>query len=243
MDKERARRVRQAIDARALTDGMPPTVRHVCLACVDSLKMSGAGVILTSTMGLCAPAYASDPRAEQLAELQITVGEGPGAEAVRADRPVLVPDLRAADALRRWPMFAAQADALGVRAVFVFPLAIGAISVGVFEVSRDTPGWLAPENTADALLFADAALMVTLEPGDSATAGATGDGLVERWAEIHQATGMISAQLEVGLAQAFVRLRAYSFAHERRLGEVAGDVVARRLRFERDRQAGPDSTR
>ncbi|GAA3469728.1 hypothetical protein GCM10018965_042810 [Nonomuraea roseola] len=54
---------------------------------------------------------------------------------------------------------------------------------------------------------------------------------------------MISAQLEVGLAQAFVRLRAYSFAHERRLGEVAGDVVARRLRLKRDRQAGPDSTR
>ncbi|MFB9526451.1 ANTAR domain-containing protein [Nonomuraea roseola] len=60
---------------------------------------------------------------------------------------------------------------------------------------------------------------------------------------MHQATGMISAQLEVGLAQAFVRLRAYSFAHERRLGEVAGDVVARRLRLKRDRQAGPDSTR
>ncbi|GAA3469727.1 hypothetical protein [Nonomuraea roseola] len=124
MDKERARRVRQAIDARALADGTPPTVRHVCLACVDSLKMNGA--------------------------------------------------------LRRWPMFAAQADALGVRAVFVFPLAIGAISVGVLEVSRDTPGWPAPENTTDALLFADAALMVILEPGYSATAAATGDGLLER---------------------------------------------------------------
>ncbi|MEV4060655.1 hypothetical protein [Nonomuraea dietziae] len=49
--------------------------------------------------------------------------------------------------------------------------------------------------------------------------------------------------MEVSLAQAFVRLRAYAFAHERRLGEVAGDVVARRLRLQRDRQAGPDSTR
>jgi len=33
---------------------------------------------------------------------------------------------------------------------------------------------------------------------------------------------------------AMIRLRAYAYAHDRRLGDVAADVVARRLRF------GPD---
>jgi AmiR/NasT family two-component response regulator len=39
-------------------------------------------------------------------------------------------------------------------------------------------------------------------------------------------------QLGVTIEEAFLRLRAYAFAHDRRLPDVAADVVARRLRFE-----------
>jgi len=49
---------------------------------------------------------------------------------------------------------------------------------------------------------------------------------------VHQATGMISVQLEVSLAEALVRLRAHAYANDRPLNEVAADVVARRLRLE-----------
>ncbi|MGB0094384.1 MAG: ANTAR domain-containing protein [Solirubrobacteraceae bacterium] len=52
------------------------------------------------------------------------------------------------------------------------------------------------------------------------------------WAEVHQATGMISVQLGVSMDEAFVRLRAHAFAAGRSLKAVAGDVVARRLRLE-----------
>jgi hypothetical protein len=51
---------------------------------------------------------------------------------------------------------------------------------------------------------------------------------------VHQATGMISVQLDVSLAEALVRLRAHAYASGRPLGEVAQDVVARRLRFSDD---------
>ena len=51
-------------------------------------------------------------------------------------------------------------------------------------------------------------------------------------AEVHQASGMISVQLNVSLAEALVRLRAHAYAQERPIAEVAADVVARRLRFE-----------
>ena len=46
---------------------------------------------------------------------------------------------------------------------------------------------------------------------------------------------MIIVQLGVDAAIALVRLRAYAYAHDRRLRDVAGDVVARRLRFDPDR--------
>jgi hypothetical protein len=42
------------------------------------------------------------------------------------------------------------------------------------------------------------------------------------------------------MAVALVRLRAYAYAHDRRLRDVAGDVVARRLRFEPDTETGHD---
>jgi hypothetical protein len=49
---------------------------------------------------------------------------------------------------------------------------------------------------------------------------------------------MITVQLGVSVAVALVRLRGYAYAHDRRLREVAADVVARRLRFEPDAEAG-----
>jgi hypothetical protein len=42
---------------------------------------------------------------------------------------------------------------------------------------------------------------------------------------------MISVQLAVSVADALIRLRAYAYANEMRLRDVAADVVGRRLRF------------
>jgi hypothetical protein len=49
---------------------------------------------------------------------------------------------------------------------------------------------------------------------------------------VHQATGMVKVQLNVGIAEALVRLRAYAYAEERPIEDVARDVVGRRLRFD-----------
>jgi hypothetical protein len=49
---------------------------------------------------------------------------------------------------------------------------------------------------------------------------------------VHQASGMVAAQLEVSVGQALVRLRAYAFGNDRHLTEVAKDVVGRKLRFD-----------
>jgi AmiR/NasT family two-component response regulator len=54
---------------------------------------------------------------------------------------------------------------------------------------------------------------------------------VESRREIHQATGMITVQAAVGLAEALLLLQAHAYSSERPLIDVAKDVVARRLRF------------
>ena len=48
---------------------------------------------------------------------------------------------------------------------------------------------------------------------------------------VHNAAGMVSVQEQISVTEALIRLRAFAFSHDRLLAEVAGDVVARRLRL------------
>jgi hypothetical protein len=122
--------------------------------------------------------------------------------------------------------------------VFAFPLMIGVIQAGVMGLYRAVPGPLGP-HFGDCLILADAATVLLLDSaGDGGTdgGGAGLDGqapdLALHRAEIDQATGMLTVQLGVTAAEAFVRLRAYAYAQDRRLAEVASEIVARRLRLQ-----------
>jgi hypothetical protein len=48
---------------------------------------------------------------------------------------------------------------------------------------------------------------------------------------VHNAAGMVSVQEQISVTEALIRLRAFAFSHDRLLAEVAGDVVARKLRL------------
>jgi hypothetical protein len=183
---------------------------------------------------------ATDEVSELLAELELTLGEGPGQDAAAAGGPVLASDLGAEGAARRWPVFAAAACAAGAAAVFAFPLQVGAIRAGVLGLYRERPGPLSAFQLGDALVFADAATLLLLESGRQ-TADWAGSGLgslpsdlAGYRAEIDQATGMLTEQLGVGIAEAFIRLRAYAYVNDLRLTDVARDIVARRLRLQPD---------
>jgi hypothetical protein len=140
--------------------------------------------------------------------------------------------------MRRWPAFAPAAVAVGVSAVFAFPLVMGAISVGALEIHRSREATLSAAELTEGLLFADAALPRVLDhlsgPGTVESTELPSSEFEYRWAEVHQATGMVSVQLGSDLTVAFLRLRAHAYLTGRRLSHVASDVVERRLRFESD---------
>src|ERR1700691_3943360 len=150
---------------------------------------------------------------------------------------------------RRWlpgfrspaPGCAPAASMAGAAAVFAFPLVVGAIRAGVMGLYRDRPGPLSDGQLGDALLFADAAalLLISADPEDRAGEAAARPGgqpadLAGHRAEIDQAAGMLTEQLGVGIKEAFIRLRAYAYAHDRALSDLARDIVARRLRLRPD---------
>ena len=187
--------------------------------------------------------HATNEVSEQLAELEVTLGEGPGRDASTSGGPVLASDLAEMQAIRRWPVFAPAACQAGAAAIFAFPLRVGAIRAGVMSLYRERPGSLSAFQLGDALVFADTATLLLLEAQGQAAgglrpqAGQPADLALHR-AEIDQATGMLTEQLGVGIADAFVRLRAYAYANDLRLTVVARDIVARRLRLRPE----PDSS-
>jgi hypothetical protein len=167
-------------------------------------------------------------------QLQYALGEGPCVDASRQDFPVLEPAL-AQPSTPRWLAFTAPAIAAGVRAVFGFPLQVGAVRLGALNLCRDRPGPLSDDQHADALVMAGIAAQAVLVLQTGAPperlASELGAGADFHY-EVHQASGMVAAQLEVGVGQALVRLRAYAFGNDLHLAEVANDVVARKLRFD-----------
>jgi hypothetical protein len=224
--------------------GNPVSVAHVCAAAVAGVGVDGAGVTVMVSPTVRDTVHATDRVAGELEEWQLTFGQGPCVDAFAEGGPVMVADLGSPGWRARWPAFTPAALDSGAQAVFALPLQVGAIRVGVLDLYRNRPGPLSPHELSDALAFADAAGMLLLDSAagtqpDTADLAWQRDDPTAHHAQVHQATGMILAQLRVSAETAFARLRAYAYAHDRRLGDVARDVVERRLRFEPDLPPAP----
>jgi len=213
--------------------GLPTSL---AVACVRSLPVSGVGLALMTDDGPAGIIAATDGAAMELEELQFTLGEGPCVDASQTGRPVLQPDL-ARTAPLRWPAFAGGALEAGVRALFAFPLRVGAIRVGVLDLYRDRAGPLSTDELAEALSFADAATLLLLHE-QANTAASSAVPVLDDRAEVHQATGVVSVQAAVGLAEALVLLRARAFADQRALGDLARDVLTGTESFRKDDETG-----
>ncbi|NLU75255.1 ANTAR domain-containing protein [Streptomyces sp. HNM0575] len=231
-DDDRRRRLWSHVVERA--QGGKITIGHVCAALTAVAGADSAAVTVMLSASPRETIYASSQMAADMEELAQTLGEGPGVDAC-AGGPALVSDLNAAECQVSWPVFAPAAVAAGVRALFALPLRLGGVGLGVMCLYRSRAGSLSSEQLADALVLADTALALLLDMGQD-------EGLArgERWSElvgplhpeVHQATGMLIEQLGVSAGSALLRLRAYAFASERRLRDVARDVVARRLQLD-----------
>ena len=211
--------------------GTADRLQRLCRAAARALPAAGAGVSVMTEAGAHGTAAASDRASTLMEDLQFTVGEGPCLEAYASRRPVLAGDPAA---MARWPGYGPAAGEHGVRAVFAFPLHVGAARLGVMDVYRHAAGALSHDALAQALTFAEVAAGILLDGQELAGAGDAADGALGHRYELHQAQGMVTVQLGVPLAEAMARLRAHAFTHDRLLHDVARDVLAHRLILDHD---------
>lgn len=234
----RRARIVAAVTRPGAAAGIGTLLNRLCRLAVDEMTLSGCAVVLMSRnvqMGTFGSVEGGAGRhAAMLAELQFELGEGPCIQAFASGTQVLVPDL-AAEVAGRWPMFAQAAVAAGVRAEFSLPLSVGPRGIGTLDLCRDEPGMLTGEQLADAFTAADIACDAVLtlpETFGNADLARLLDGVGADRLVVHQATGMIAAQLEDNVSNALARLRAAAFESGRSIYDIARDVVARRVRFD-----------
>jgi len=209
---------------------------RLCSACVDVLDVTGAGITIMGG-GQAGPVCVSNPRMAILEDLQYTIGEGPCQDAYHSNMFVHAPRFDLA-ASARWPSFVDLAHETGVGAVFAYPLSSNGAKVGVLTLYQENEGDLSATQHNDSVAMVEVLTETVLSLQDAAPVGTLATGLddaVAYRAEIHQASGMVSVQLQIPVAEALLRVRAHAFADGRPVRDVARDIVARRLRLTDDR--------
>ena len=212
--------------------------QRLCDVCAEVTGVTGAGIMLMSGDIPRGSVCTTDSVSSLIEQLQYGLGEGPCVDAYHQDRPVAERDL-AHPTTPRWLAFTGPAVDAGARAVFGFPLQVGAVRLGALNLYRDAPGALTDDEHGDALLMAGIvaqALMLLQAGAPAGTVSAELEANADFQYVVHQASGMVAAQLEVSVGQALIRMRAYAFGNDQTLTNVARAVVDRKLRF--DAQSG-----
>ncbi len=221
-----------------------PKSAMLCAVAEEFLALDGAAIVLKSGNGQLLSFCTSNRTANALLDLEMTVGEGPALDASQGDASGDSDLLRATSS--NWETYRPEALALGARAVFAFPVRIGAIRFGALSLFRTSPGPLNAEQDSDAHLMASVISRSIL----AAQAGGSTESLVEELngsslldIRVHQAAGMLSVQASMSVKDALVLLRAHAFGIGCQLTELADRVVARVTRFDRDSQSWIDSVK
>jgi hypothetical protein len=209
-------------------------VEELLMACIEAVAVDGGGMSLLSASGMRLPLYGSNDTASAMEGLQLTLGEGPCVDASESGSPVLVPDLNdpGSGVLERWPVFLSEAYRADIRALFAFPVRIGAITLGAIDLYRHSVGSLSSSDLALTLRTVDSIASRLLDVDGSLDDALDGDWLSSM--AVHRAAGMVMQQLGTNITEALVRLRATAYAEGVPLEELANDVIEGIRRFQEE---------
>jgi GAF domain len=235
VNEARLERLLGLVQARHIDRSLPVPLR-ICVVCSEAMEVDGAGVaLLTSRQHRSLGA--SDEISGAIESTQAKMREGPCVDAVDTGQPAFEHDLGSRAARTRWPSFAPAALEFGARAVFGFPLMVDDAPIGALDLYSREVHQLSDAEVDDALILADMAALAIRSSEDSDRSGVPGLNAEpeQPWAHqavVHHASGMTAVQLGITVDEALLRLRAFAFAVDRGLADVAGDIVNRRLRLE-----------
>jgi GAF domain-containing protein len=197
------------------------TLRAV-LAEAQAAELGDAVGLLLVQGRLITSAAASDPEVERADRLQLECGEGPGVEAILRRRGFVAPDLRVNEQWRSW---APQAVRMGWVSVLTVGLADGE-TFGALNVYSRRPGQFDEQRAAVARAFAAHASLAVSNARERHSLRQA----IDARNLIGQAQGILMERYSLDAEKSFDVLRRYSSHGNRKLREVASDLVrSRRL--------------
>jgi hypothetical protein len=201
---------------------------------LELIPISGASISTIAKFLGSETVAASDNVAARIDELQFDLGEGPCWEAMRTAQPVLAPKIRNYPS-SAWPAFSDAIADVQVEALFAFPLVFGPLRLGAMDLYSSIPVELSDAETAQGSALADAISRVVLERAIRLSRKSTYADEVTPFSRrlVHQATGMVLAQLDIDAEDAQLLIQAHAYSTGRTVREVAEDILERTLDFSR----------
>lgn len=197
----------------------------IALFPVDGAAISTMGDLLgTETVS------ASSDQAARIDELQFDLGEGPCWDALALARTVSEPNMRRSPS-GRWPAFREAIASEDVGALFALPMVIGPLRIGAIDLYSTDPTVLDDESIRQGEAMANVVGRHILKSSLAEVGRDYRDELRNPLSRrvLHQATGMVLAQLGLSAADARLVIEGHAFAAGITVVEVAQRIVDRDL--------------
>lgn len=194
--------------------------------CVELLDVDAAGLMIIDPGGTLRAMASSSEEMRLVEVFELQAEEGPCLDCFRSAQPVLNVDLDHAG--RRWPSFAPVAAQAGFRSVNALPMRCHGTVIGAFNIFRADGGTLAEPDVAAAQALADVAT-IGLVQNQALTDAQVVAGQLQRALNsriiVEQAKGILSGRSDLGMDEAFERLRGHARRNRQLLGDIAEQVI------------------
>lgn len=189
-----------------------------------------AGILLVGPRGVLEVIASTSERSEFIGLLQLRAGEGPCVEAIRTGEVVSVEDLN--NIADRWPLFAVDAHKSGFSSLHAIPMRLRDSVIGSVNLFRDRTGELNRADAAAAKTLADIATISILQQRlveEAVIAQGQLQRALDSRVVIEQAKGYIAQSHGLDMEQAFALIRRHARSTQKRLSDVAAEIISRRL--------------
>jgi GAF domain-containing protein len=200
-------------------------LNEVAEACVELFDVAGSGIMLADDQNIPRYTAASDEPGRVLELLESDTGQGPCTEAFVTDRTVPVTDLTEQ---HQWPDLLAAVAPLEIRAVLGVPVWLGAITIGTLDVYRnrlhewDESEQRALNRYAD---LVESALASALKAHRAEELAGQLQYALDYRVTIERGVGYLMARDSVDPVTAFNRLRRAARGSQRKIGDVATELL------------------
>ncbi|MBF4613019.1 GAF and ANTAR domain-containing protein [Curtobacterium sp. VKM Ac-1376] len=198
------------------------------------LRVGGVSVASFGSLLPSETVSATDTVAARVDDIQFDLAEGPCWTALELRSPAGESDFVDHPGTS-WPAFADAVRREPVRAVFAFPIVFGPFPLGAVDIYAEHPTALDDRQIATATTLTAALGRRVLR---RALHSADDDGaLLDRGPysrrAVHQATGVVLAQLNITPDDAHLLIQGHAFARRTTMRVIAEEIVSGAVRFER----------